>query len=471
MWENVLSLPIENQALKHSLFVSLKNYHLDPDPLSLLNIYLTANLHVLPDYIITALLLLLIISNAITSGAEVAFTVLKKKFTDDLHPSEDPKKIRISDLLKKPEKLFASLVVAQLFQQVTITILLIWLLNRPSFFGGNSIHISVSGIIVTIFAILLLTNILPRLYASQYPLRFAGSNSRFIRLIHILMNPFSSLLAKNAANFNRTTPQWSHEISANDLSKALEIRSNEITHEQEKEMLEGIIRFKDKLVDDVLVSRSDMVAIELQKPFAELIDFIIDAGFSRIPVFEENADNIKGILYVKDLLPHLGKASTFKWQTLIRPAYFVPRTKRIDDLLEEFRTQKIHMAIVVDEYGGTSGLVTMEDILEEIVGDISDEYDEELPFYTIEADGSYIFEGKTQLEDFIKITQLPAKDFEEMSGEVDTLAGLLLELKGDFPKRKESFTYKKHTFQAEDLSKKRITKVRYIPPKVNNEEK
>ncbi len=454
------------QVLKYSPFVSLKNCHLDPDPLSLLNVYLTTSLHALSDYIIAALLLLFIILNAIASGAEVAFATLEKNFADGLHTSEEPKKIRISNLLKKPEKLLASLVVVQLFLQVTIITLLVYLLTRPSLFGGYSINISVPGVIAIVSVILLLTNILPRLYASQHSLRFADNNSFLIRLINIVMSPFSSLLAKNAAIFNRTASQWQHEISANDLSKALEIRSSETKHEQEKEMLEGIIRFKDKLVDDVLVSRSDMVAIELQKPFSELINFIVDAGFSRIPVFEENADNIKGILYVKDLLPHLGKTSTFKWQTLIRPAYFVPRTKRIDDLLEEFRTQKNHMAIVVDEYGGTSGLITMEDILEEIVGDISDEYDEELPFYTIETDGSYIFEGKTQLEDFIKITQLPAKDFEEMSEEVDTLAGLLLELKGDFPKRKESFIYKKHTFLAEDLSKKRITKVRYIPPKV-----
>lgn len=443
---------------------------MDPDPLSLLHIFLTANLQALPDYLIVALLLLLIISNAIVSGAEVAFTTLEKNFFDDLHTSEEQKKIRISNLLKKPERLLASLVAARLFLQVTITVLFIYLFSRPTLFGGDNIYLSIPVLIIIISVVLLLSNILPRLYALRSPLRFADKNSVFIRLVNMLMSPVSSLLAKNATRFSRTTPQWQHEISADDLSKALEIRSSEITHEQEKEMLEGIIRFKDKLVDDVLVSRSDMVSIELQKPFTELIGFIVDAGFSRIPVFEENADNIKGILYVKDLLPHLGKPDSFKWQTLIRPAYFVPRTKRIDDLLEEFRTQKIHMAIVVDEYGGTSGLVTMEDILEEIVGDISDEYDEELPYYTIEADGSYIFEGKTPLEDFIKITQLPAKDFEKMSEEVDTLAGLLLELKGDFPKRKESFVYKKHTFQAEDLSKKRITKVRYIPPQINSEE-
>lgn len=443
---------------------------MDPDPLSLSNVYLTANLCVLSDYIVATLLLLLIILNAIASGAEVAISTLEKKFSEDLHTSEEPKKVRVSNLLQKPAESLASLIVAQLLLQTTITVLVIYLLSRLSIWGINNLNISAVGIIFIIFIILLLSNILPRLYALQNPLRFASKNYLLIRLMNKAMSPISVMLAKNVSAFSRLPSQWQHEISANDLPKALEIRSNEITHEQEKEILEGIIRFKDKLVGDVLVSRSDMVSIELQKPFPEVIDFIVDAGFSRIPVFEDNADNIKGILYVKDLLPHLGKVPLFKWQTLIRPAYFVPRTKRIDDLLEEFRTQKIHMAIVVDEYGGTSGLVTMEDILEEIVGDISDEYDEELPFYTIEPDGSYIFEGKTQLEDFIKIAQLPAKDFEEMSEEVDTLAGLLLELKGDFPKRKESFIYKQHTFQAEDLSKKRITKVRYIPPKVNSEE-
>src|SRR5690554_1589715 len=249
-----------------------------------------------------------------------------------------------------------------------------------------------------------------------------------------------------------------------DLSKALEITSDEITRDQEKEMLEGIIRFRDKSVDDIKISRSDMIAINIQTLFVDVIDFIVEAGFSRIPVYEDNPDTIKGILYVKDLLPHLSKTGNFKWQSLIRSAYFVPTTKRIDDLLEEFRAHKNHMAIVVDEYGGTAGLVTMEDILEEIVGDISDEYDEEQPFYILSADGSYLFEGKTPLEEFIRITNLPERDFELMQEQADTLAGLLLELKGDFPKRKESLSYRGHHFVAEEMSKKRITKVRYIPP-------
>lgn len=444
---------------------------MDPDPLSLPCVFLTTNLNIFTDVLLVIILFLLIFLHTIASGAEIAFTTLRKKYVDDPHASEQSENILHSNYLKKPEKLLASLVCAQLFFQIAITVLILYMVCQPMLFGTiNTLEINIAGIIAIILIILLSTNVFSRLYASHQPIQFAERNKWSVRFIHILSSPFSWLLAKTAIKFSKRAPKWQQEISAEDLSKALEIRSKDIAHDQEKEMLEGIIRFKDKLVDDVMVSRSDMVAIELQKPFTELIDFIVDAGFSRIPVYEENADNIKGILYVKDLLPHLGKINSFKWQSLIRPAYFVPRTKRIDDLLEEFRTQKIHMAIVVDEYGGTSGLLTMEDILEEIVGDISDEYDEELPLYTIESDGSYIFEGKTQLEDFLKITQLPSKDFEEMAEEVDTLAGLLLELKGDFPKRKESFVYKTHTFQAEDLSKKRITKVRYTPSKDQKEQ-
>lgn len=443
---------------------------MDPDPLSSLVINLPAFIPVASDYLFTSLLLLLIVVNAIISGSEIAFFTVDKDFTDDMHTSEESDVIRVSRLLVKPEKLLASIVIAYNFLNVTITVLIIHLLNRLPWFAGGTTETLLLEIIIPVSIILLFIDMLPKRYASYNPQRFAMHYAPLIRKVHRIVNPFSSLLVRSTTIFNRSITQRTHEISVDDLSKALEITSNENTRDQEKDMLEGIIRFKDKMVDDIFVSRSDMVAIDSQASFAEIIDFIIDAGFSRIPVYAENPDNIKGILYVKDLLPHLGKTGNFKWQTLIRPAYFVPRTKRIDDLLEEFRADKNHMAIVVDEYGGTSGLVTMEDILEEIVGDISDEYDEELPFYTMAADGSYIFEGKTPLEDFIKITGLPEKDFEQMQDEIDTLAGLLLELKGDFPKRKESFTYKKHTFQAEEMSKKRITKVRYIPPMNGNDE-
>lgn len=408
---------------------------------------------------------MLILLNAVVSGSEVALFNIGKKQPDDLHKVSEPKRERLLHLLSKPEKLLASMVITYSFLNITITVLIIYLLNRFPYFAGHPAETLILEIIIAICVVLLFVDILPKTYASHDPVRFASRHTRMIQVVHRVANPLSRLLVKSTASFGRSIIHRTHDISVDDLSKALEITSNEITREQEKEMLEGIIRFRDKTVDDIFISRSDMVAIESRTPFSEVIEFIVDAGFSRIPIFDENPDNIQGILYVKDLLPHLGKKADFNWQSLIRPAYFVPGTKRIDDLLEEFRANKNHMAIVVDEYGGTSGLVTMEDILEEIVGDISDEYDEEQPLYTVGTDGSYLFEGKTPLEDFIKITGVNEKDFEEMAEEVDTLAGLLLELKGDFPKRKESFTYKKYSFLAEEMSKRRITKVRFLSPK------
>ena len=443
---------------------------MDPDPLSILQIALPVFTPVALDYFISVLLLLLIIMNAIVSGSEVAYFSLSEEYSQDKYSSSDSITNKANTLLKKPENLLASLVLAYNLLNVTIAVLTIYLLNRLPYFAGEIGSKLILEAVITISIILLFVDILPKLYASHDPLKFANRYAPLITVISRLMSSFSGLLAKITTSYTSPLSYSKHELSMEDLSKALEITSDEISRDQEKEMLEGIIRFRDKSVDDIKISRSDMIAINIQTLFVDVIDFIVEAGFSRIPVYEDNPDNIKGILYVKDLLPHLGKPHNFKWQSLIRSAYFVPGAKRIDDLLEEFRSNKIHMAIVVDEYGGTSGLVTMEDILEEIVGDISDEYDEELPLYTIAADGTYIFEGKTPLEDFIKITNVPEKDFEAMSDEVDTLAGLLLELKGDFPKRKETFTYKKYTFQAEEMSKKRIIKVRYIPPKLKTKE-
>lgn len=437
---------------------------MDPDPLSFNHITLQAFIPAVSDYLLIVFLLFLIVINAIISGFEVAFFAIRRDNTDGLHSVKQSRQERLTQLLNNPEKLLASIVITYSLLNITITVIIIYLLNRLPFFAGKQIQTLILEIVIAICIVLLFVDFLPKTYASHNPIRFASTHSRLIKAIHKLVSPLSTFLVKSSDSFSRSIIQKKQDISVDDLSKALEITSNEITRHQEKEMLEGIIRFKDKTVDDIFIPRSHMVAIDAITPFNEVIRFIVDAGFSRIPIFNDSPDNIRGILYVKDLLPHLGKNAEFNWQTLIRQAYFVPATKRIDDLLEEFRTHKIHMAIVVDEYGGTSGLVTMEDILEEIVGDISDEYDEEQPLYTIAVDGSYIFEGKTPLEDFIKITDVDEKDFEDMAEEVDTLAGLLLELKGDFPKRKESFTYKKYTFLAEEVSKKRITKVRYIAP-------
>lgn len=437
---------------------------MDPDPLSQLSHLLQINNSVAYKLFFIILLLLLILINALISAFESTFKRINTDEAEELHTSQQPSKIRLSRLLRKPERVLSSVSLANHLLNLIIILLIIaqpWNNERLAVISGDMLFIRSA---ISFAVIIIFIYFLPRKTAIHHPLRFSEKNVNLIRWIDLLMAPLSGMLVRANTALIPSRAQNRHDISVDELSKALGITSDEARGEQEKELLEGIIRFRDKMVGDIFVSRTNMVALDILTPFREVIRFIVDAGYSRIPVYVENADTIKGILYVKDLLPHLDKTGNFKWQSLIRPAYFVPTTKRIDDLLEEFRSQKNHMAIVVDEYGGTAGLVTMEDILEEIVGDISDEYDEEQPFFTMTSDGSYLFEGKTPLEEFIRLTNLPEKDFESMQEQADTLAGLLLELKGDFPKRKESITYRDHHFVAEEMSKKRITKVRYIPP-------
>ena len=437
---------------------------MDPDPLSQLSHLLQINNPVAYKLFFIILLLLLILINALISAFESTFKRINTDEAEELHTSQQPSKIRLSTLLRKPERVLSSVSLANHLLNLIIILLIIaqpWNNERLAVISGDMLFIRSA---ISFAVIIIFIYFLPRKTAIHHPLRFSEKNVNLIRWIDLLMAPLSGMLVRANTALIPSRAQNRHDISVDELSKALGITSDEARGEQEKELLEGIIRFRDKMVGDIFVSRTNMVALDILTPFREVIRFIVDAGYSRIPVYVENADTIKGILYVKDLLPHLNKTGNFKWQSLIRPAYFVPTTKRIDDLLEEFRSQKNHMAIVVDEYGGTAGLVTMEDILEEIVGDISDEYDEEQPFFTMTSDGSYLFEGKTPLEEFIRLTNLPEKDFESMQEQADTLAGLLLELKGDFPKRKESITYRDHHFVAEEMSKKRITKVRYIPP-------
>jgi gliding motility-associated protein GldE len=275
----------------------------------------------------------------------------------------------------------------------------------------------------------------------------------------IVYRPLSKLWVASTSIISKALAKKGHEVSVDELSRASELTPKETP--EEKEMLEEIIKFYNKTANEIMTSRLDVEDIEIQTPFRDVIQVIIDSGYSRIPVFAETEDNIKGILYIKDLLPYIDKPDTFRWQSLIRPAYFVPETKKIDDLLEEFRTNKIHMAIVVDEFGGTSGIVTMEDILEEIVGDISDEYDEEERQFIRLADGSLIFEAKIPLIDFFRVIDCDPSEFEELTDDVETLAGLLLELKGDFPKRQEIIEYNDYRFQILEVDNRRIQKVKF----------
>lgn len=442
---------------------------MDPDSTIPLLLNLSVSAFTVTDYILIGVLLLLILFNTFVSSSEVAFFSLDSDDIDKLKSSSSPSKIRLLETLTDSDKLLASILIAYNVINVAIITLLIYLFSKVSFFFDSKLGVLLLFGAIAIVLILII-EILPKLFASHNPLKVVQRNIRGVILIDAIVSPFSTFLIRFTNVFSQSSARRKHEISMDDLSKALELTSNETSYEQQdKDMLEGIIRFREKDVSDILISRAEMFALSNSVSFNELIESIKEAGFSRIPIYKDNEDQIQGILYVKDLLPHIGKPKDFKWGTLIRSAYFIPDNKHIDELLEEFRANKNHMAIVVDEYGGTTGIVTMEDILEEIVGDISDEYDIEEETYSFETDGSYIFDGKTPLVDFLRVVEIPEKDFDEMLEDVDTVAGLILELNGTFPKQKEFFKYLGYTFQAEEMDKRRIVKVRYIPPKENEE--
>ena len=273
--------------------------------------------------------------------------------------------------------------------------------------------------------------------------------------------PVETILLKSGAFAEKVLQKENRQLSIDDLEQALEL-TDKSDIKDEQSMLQGIIRFGDETAKEVMTSRQDIIDLDIRCSYDNVLKCIVDNNYSRIPVYQDNKDNIRGVLYIKDLLPHLSKPANFRWQSLIRPPYFVPETKKIDDLLREFQENKVHIAIVVDEFGGTSGIVTLEDILEEIVGEINDEYDEEEHNYTKLDANSYIFEGKTLLNDFTKILNLPDDEFDDVEGDADSLAGLLLEIKGDFPAVHEILKYKRYTFEVLEIDERRISKVKVI---------
>lgn len=406
-----------------------------------------------------ALAVLLLFASGFISASEVAFFSLKPNDINRIKEGNHPADSVILDLLNNSEFLLATILIANNFVNVAIVMLCTYGINEWLDFSNVPMLGFVLETIVLTFLLLLFGEIMPKIYAKQNTLPFIHKAAPTLLNIQKICKPLAALLVHSTSTINKTLAKKKYDISVDELSKALELTSKAIP--EEKEMLAEIIKFYNKTADEIMTSRLDMEDLDIKANFKEVIDTIIKCGYSRIPVYSGTEDNIKGILYIKDLLPYLEKPETFRWQSLIRPAYFVPETKKIDDLLEEFRTNKIHMAIVVDEFGGTSGIVTMEDILEEIVGEISDEYDEDEKQYIRLADGSYIFEAKIQLTDFFRATDTDPADFEKITEEVETLAGLLLEIKGDFPRRREVIEYKNYRFQILEMDNRRILKVKF----------
>jgi gliding motility-associated protein GldE len=402
---------------------------------------------------------LLLFVSAFVSASEVGFFALAPGDLDQIRDARTSSDKKTQALLDRSEYLLATILIVNNFVNVAIVMLCTYGINTWVDFAAVPLLGFILETILLTFILLLFGEILPKIYAQRKPLKFVRFSTPVLNVAERVCRPFSKLLVGSTFFVRKIEKKRKYNLSVDDLSKALELTSAEIP--EEKEMLEEIIKFYNKTADEIMTSRLDMEDIEMKVGFRQVIDFIIRSGYSRIPVYADTEDNIKGILYIKDLLPYIDKPDTFRWQSLIRPAYFVPETKKIDDLLEEFRTNKIHMAIVVDEYGGTSGIVTMEDILEEIVGEISDEYDEDEKLFIRLADGSYIFEGKTMLTDFFRIVDVDEDVFGKLTGDVETLAGLILEIKGDFPRRSEVMIYDKYRFQVLEMDNRRIRKVKF----------
>ncbi|MCH5247776.1 MAG: gliding motility-associated protein GldE [Muribaculaceae bacterium] len=406
--------------------------------------------------IVLSIAFLALIVSGFISGSEIAFFSLSPK-GDEEEIDEMPVADTVRRLLANPEKLLATILIANNLVNVTIVILCSFALS-PLFDQMPEWQSFLLQTVLLTFLILLFGEIIPKLYADVYPLNWVRHAAPTMKGIVALLSPFANILARGSGIVNRVVTKQAVNISADELSQALEI--TDVKAEDEKEMLEGILRFGDTNASEIMTSRMDITDIDYEWNFQEVMKKVIESGYSRLPVVGDSRDDIKGILYSRDLLPHRNEGSDFDWHQLVREPYFVPESRNLDDLMEDFRKLKIHMAVVVDEYGGTQGIVTLEDVLEEIVGDINDEYDEDEKTYQRLADNTFVFEGKTLLTDFFRITDLDENDYEEVTAECETLAGMLLAIKGDFPKPKEPLVYGRCRFLILDITGHRISSVR-----------
>ena len=431
---------------------------MDPDPTSFIILIMAIDVSVVFSF---ALLFLLLFCSALISGAEVALFSLNRGDVEEGLEQKYKRVEIVSQLLERPKKLLATILVANNFINIAIVILFAFL---GDFMFGNiadpRVKFVVEVVVVT-FLILLFGEILPKIYASRNNLKFATFMAYPLKVLDVLLSPISlPMRGVTLAIHNKLGKQKSN-LSVDQLSQALELTSTEDTTKEEHKILQGIVSFGNTDTKQVMRPRIDIFALKIEQKYLEIMPQIIDNGYSRIPVYRDNMDTIEGILYVKDLLPYIDRKQ-FDWTTLLREPFFVPENKKLDDLMAEFQEKKVHLAVVVDEYGGTSGLISLEDIIEEIVGDISDEFDDEDLTYSKLDDKNYVFEGKTALKDFYKIIKLEDDIlFEENKGEAETIAGFVLEISKSFPKLNSKIKFENFVFTIEAMDKKRIKLVKF----------
>ena len=440
---------------------------MDPEPHSLLIFTTITGIVVLKWVILFCLLL----CSALISGAEVALFGLSQTDLNAIQEENSKRGNTILKLLTKPKKLLATILIANNTINIGIVLLFsnlgdtLFAEVEQVLFGIVSVRFLLEVVVAT-FLILMFGEILPKIYANRNRIQFAHFMAHPLNVLDYVFTPLSSPMRSATLFMQDKLGRQKSNLSVDQLSQALELTSEGDTTKEEQKILEGIVTFGNTDTKQVMCPRLDIFALDEQMKFPKVLDEIKKNGYSRIPVFSESMDNVLGVLYVKDLLPYIDRKS-FNWISLIQDPYFVPENKKLDDLLQEFQDQKKHMAIVVDEYGGTSGIVTLEDIIEEIVGDISDEFDDEDLTYSKLDDYTFVFEGKTNLKDFYKVVKLGDEQqdlFEQQKGESETIAGFVLEISGSFPKRGEKVTFENHTFTVESLDKKRLKQIKINLP-------
>lgn len=449
-----------------------------PEPLlNLINAILLADMLPLGLMFGLGVLLVLLVCSALISGAEVAFFSLSKSDLEELESSDNRMRKQAIVLLDRPKKLLATILVANNFINVGIVILSTFLISKN--ISADMLNYLLGGIIpvarvIEVFGItlivLLFGEIIPKVYANQYAVAFSATMSFPLHYLSMLFSFLSVPLIKLTSVIDKFAQGNNQGLSVDELSHALELTSAETAKEKEdRKILEGIVKFGNTDVKQIMKPRTDIEAVEVSCTYSELMATILESGYSRVPIYEETLDKVVGIIHIKDLLPHMDKADEFDWRILMRDPFFVPESKMIDDLLEEFRFKKVHLAMVVDEYGGCEGLVTLEDILEEIVGDISDEFDDDEVVYSKLDDNNFVFEGKTNLKQFYRAMKLDGTRFEENKGEADTLAGFILEQAGKIPAKNQRVSFEEFDFTIESVDKRRIKRVKVTRNPVEEE--
>lgn len=435
---------------------------MDPDPyppLLIGQLFLIAGAQTQLIWPIAGLLVLIVIS-AFISGSEVAFFSLNPESIKQLTESKDRLSATVLDLIDAPRKLLATILIGNNLANISIVLLSTLITSRYLNLHENPLVEFLFNVVAITFVLLLFGEVLPKVYASRNPLEFARMMALPIDLLRRFFAPLSALLMGSTQWVEKRLKAKPTSISVEDLSAALEITEQGEEPHRDQKILKRIVNFGNTEVRQIMKPRMDVIALDINTPFPEVLKTILEHGYSRIPVYKENFDQIEGLLYIKDLLPHLEEEASFPWNTLLRPAFFIPENKKLDDLLSEFQSRKIHMSIVVDEYGGANGIATLEDVLEEILGEISDEFDDEDLTYSKLDARNYVFEGKILLRDFYRVLQIEGDAFEEVKGESDTLAGFVLEISGRIPTKNEVIHFNAYQMRIESVDKRRIKRIK-----------